>query len=101
MNTCLRPAQDRQRNSEKHLEAEKSDTQISSKSEMLKTENYVGSDNPNWSRRINTPKKTDYPTLCDTRRILSASITQRACFGGLKNACWIGLSDGGKYHVGQ
>ena len=78
MHTCSRPAQDRQRNSAKHLEAEKIDTQINFKSEMLKTENSVGSDNPNGSRRINTPKNPDYPTQFNTYRILSASITQRA-----------------------
>ena len=84
--TCSRPAQDSQRNSVKHLEVEKIDTQINFKSEMLKTENSVGSDNPNGSRRINTPKNPDYPTLFNTCRILSASITQRAYFRGMKFA---------------
>ena len=86
MHTCSRSTQDRQRNLEKHLEVEKIDTQINFKSEMLKTENSVGSDNPNGSRRINTPKNPDYPTLFNTCQILSANITQRAYFRGMKFA---------------
>ena len=60
MHTCSRPAQDRQRNSAKHLEAEKIDTQINSKSEKLKTGNPAGSDYPNTLVRINTLNDSDY-----------------------------------------
>ena len=81
--------------------AERIDTQINSKSENRNLKYSVGSDYPNTMGRINISKKPDYPTQSKQDQILSASISQRACFGGLKNACWIGLSDGGKYHVGQ
>ena len=74
MHTCSRSTQDRQRNLAKHLEAERIDDQINSKSEKLKTENSVGSDYPKPPGRKNTSKKLDYPTLYNTRRILSQSI---------------------------
>ena len=51
----------------------------------------VGSDNPKQGGRINTSKNPDYPTLFNTCRILSASITHRACFQGLKIASGFGL----------
>ena len=93
MHTCSRSTLDNQGNSEKYMEAEKIVTQINFKSEKLKTENPVGSDYPKLSSRINTSKNPDYPTLFNTCRILSASITQRACFQGLKIASCFGLSD--------
>ena len=42
MHTCSRPAQDKQRNSEKHLEVERLETQINSKSENQKQEKDSG-----------------------------------------------------------
>ena len=93
MHTCSRSTQDRQRNLEKHLEAERIDDQINSKSEKLKTENSVVSDYPKPPGRINTTKKPDYPTLYNTHWILSQSILQRACFQGLKICYGTGLSD--------
>ena len=93
MHTCSRSTLDNQGNSEKYLEAEKTVTQINSKSEKLKTENSVGSDYPKPPGRKNTSKKLDYPTLYNTRRILSQSILQRACFQGREICYWTGLSD--------
>ena len=50
MHTCSRPAQDRQRNSEKHLEAERIDVQINPKSENRNRKISVGSDYPSTPR---------------------------------------------------
>ena len=93
MHTCSRSTQDRQRNLEKHLEAERIDDQINSKSEKQKTEKSVGSDYPKPSGQINTLKKPDYLTLYNTLRSLGASMYQRSCFQGLKIHSGIGLSD--------
>ena len=94
LHTCSRPAQDRQRNSEKHLEAERIDVQINLESEIRNSKISLGSDYPNTQGRINTFKKLDYP-------ILSSSFTQRACFQGLKISYGVGLSDAIKLRVGQ
>ena len=62
--------------------AERIDTQINSKLENRNLKYSVGSDYPNDPNRINMPMHPDYPTLQNTDRILSGSITQRACFLG-------------------
>ena len=60
MHIYSRSTLDSQGNSEKHLEAEKIDTQINSKSEKLKTGNPAGSDYPNTLVQINTLNDSDY-----------------------------------------
>ena len=59
---------------------ERIDVQTNPESEIRNIKSSVGSNYPKQRIRINTPKDPDYPTLFDTRQILSASITQRACF---------------------
>ena len=72
---------------------ERIDVQTNPESEIRNSKTSVGWHYPKQGGRINTPKNPDYPTLFNICRILSASITQRACFQGLKIASGFGLSD--------
>ena len=71
---------------------ERIDVQTNPESEIRNSKTSVGSDYPKQRGRINTLKNPDYPTLFNICWILSASITQRAYFQGLKIASGFGLS---------
>ena len=62
MHTFSRSTQDRQRNSEKHLEVERIDVQINSKSENRNRKFSVGPNNPNTlgsDKHIKAPRLSD------------------------------------------
>ena len=67
LHTCSRSTQDRQRNSEKHLEVERIDIQINSKLENRNRKFSMGSDNPN---TLGSDKHIKAPGLSDPTGIL-------------------------------